>query len=188
LNRSKQIYQSSEMSQLQFLKGDMYEILVARETMLGMLAGYLLMIVGLRSYMKTRKEAFSLKLAMQVYNFVQIILNVYMIWGLCVLPFLSETPNLFGINAKYTERLEYFVFIHYVSKYLDYLDTVFIILRGKERQQLSFLHVYHHASIGMIWGALLYIGHGNGTAVRSREMLYRFHHIFLTNCCRPSGA
>ena len=166
------------MSQMQFLKGDFYEILVARETMLGMLAGYLLMIVGLRNHMKSR-PAYSLKFIMQVYNFVQVILNVYMIWGLCVLPFMSETPNFFGINAKYTERLEYFVFIHYISKYLDYFDTVFIILRGKERQQLSFLHVYHHASIGMIWGSLLYIGHGNGTAVLLMKMV--LHNIKFVN-------
>lgn len=168
------------MSQMQFLKGDVYEILVARETMLGMLAGYLLMIVGLRNYMKNR-PAYSLKLIMQVYNLVQVILNVYMIWGLCVLPFLSENPNLFGINAKYTERLEYFVFVHYVSKYLDYLDTVFIILRGKERQQLSFLHVYHHASIGMIWGSLLYIGHGNGTAVSNMFNFIALVVFIITN-------
>lgn len=88
-----------------------------------------------------------------------------MIWGLSVVPFLSPTPNLFGVNAKYTARVEYFVYIHYLSKFLDFLDTAFIILRGKDRQQLSFLHVYHHASIGMIWGTLLFIGHGNGTAV-----------------------
>lgn len=170
---------------MQFLKGDFYEILVARETMLGMLAGYLLMIVGLRNYMKSRTP-YSLKLIMQVYNLIQVILNVYMIWGLCVLPFLSDTPNLFGINAKYTERLEYFVFVHYMSKYLDYLDTVFIILRGKEKQQLSFLHVYHHASIGMIWGSLLYIGHGNGTAafgglINSVIHCIMYSHYFFTS-------
>ena len=161
------------MSQLQFLKGEMYEVLVARETMLGMLAGYLLMIVGMRSYMKNR-EPYSFKFVMQVYNLAQVVLNVYMIWGLAVLPWLSQSPNLFGINAKYTDRLEYFVFIHYVSKYLDYLDTFFIIARGKERQQLSFLHVYHHASIGMIWGALLNIGHGNGTAVGHNLAIFTF--------------
>jgi hypothetical protein len=37
-------------------------------------------------------------------------------------------------------------------------------LRGKEQQQLTFLHVYHHGTIGIVWGYLLYIGHGNGTA------------------------
>jgi len=153
--------------------------------MLGMLALYLLMIVVLRIYMKNR-PAYSLKFAMQVYNLVQVALNVYMIWGLTVLPFLSETPNIFGINAKYTERLEYFVFIHYISKFLDFFDTVFIILRGKERQQLSFLHVYHHASIGMIWGTLLYIGHGNGTAafgclINSVIHCIMYSHYFFTS-------
>lgn len=68
------------------------------------------------------------------------------------------------MDSSCVNRLEYFVWVHYMSKFLDYFDTVFIILRGKEKQQLSFLHVYHHASIGMIWGALLYMGHGNGTA------------------------
>ncbi len=68
------------------------------------------------------------------------------------------------VDASRVNRLEYFVWVHYMSKFLDYFDTVFIIMRGKEKQQLSFLHVYHHASIGMIWGALLYMGHGNGTA------------------------
>jgi hypothetical protein len=105
----------------------------------------------------------------QVYNIAQVILNVYMIWGLAVVPFLPKTFNIFGINAPYTARVEYFVYIHYLSKFLDFFDTVFIILRGKDRQQLSFLHVYHHASIGMIWGTLLYIGHGNGTAVGTRS-------------------
>lgn len=137
------------------------ETLVSREMMGAMLVSYLGMIAGLRAYMKGR-QPYSLKLAMQLYNIVQVLLNVYMIWGLWVVP--QAGYNLFGINAKYTSRIEYFVYIHYLSKFLDFLDTAFIILRGKDRQQLSFLHVYHHASIGMIWGTLLYIGHGNGTA------------------------
>lgn len=49
------------------------------------------------------------------------------------------------------------------NRYLDFLDTVFIVLR-KKNTQLSFLHVYHHATIGMIWGYLLHVGYGNGTA------------------------
>lgn len=32
-------------------------------------------------------------------------------------------------------------------QYLDFFDTVFIVLRKKDTQ-LSFLHVYHHATIG----------------------------------------
>lgn len=150
------------MSSLKFIGGDkIVETMVSREMMLGMLVGYLGMIAGLRAYMKGRTP-YSLKVAMQVYNVLQVALNVYMIWGLAVVPVLPY--NLFGLNNKYTARVEYFVYVHYLSKFLDFLDTAFIVLRGKDRQQLSFLHVYHHASIGMIWGALLYSGHGNGTA------------------------
>jgi len=153
-------------SSMQFLKGEkvmdfaLYEFFVSKQTMAVMLAVYLVMIVALRKFMVGRKP-FALTVPMKVYNIAQVALNIYMIWGLCV---LTSVNNLFGINEKYTARLEYFVFVHYMSKFLDYFDTVFIILRGKEKQQLSFLHVYHHASIGMIWGALLYMGHGNGTA------------------------
>jgi hypothetical protein len=32
-----------------------------------------------------------------------------------------------------TARLEWFVYVHYLSKYLDFFDTVFIILRGATR-------------------------------------------------------
>ena len=154
------------MNSMQFLKGEkvmdfpLYDFFVSKQTMAVMLALYLGMIVVLRKYMVGRTP-YALNGPMKVYNFAQVALNVYMIWGLCV---LSSVTNLFGINEGYTARLEYFVWVHYMSKFLDYFDTVFIILRGKEKEQLSFLHVYHHASIGMIWGALLYMGHGNGTA------------------------
>jgi hypothetical protein len=73
-------------------------------------------------------------------------------------------PNIFGFNMKITKETEYFVFVHYLSKWLDLLDTVFICLKKNERQ-LIFLHVYHHATIGQIWGLLLYIGWGGGTAL-----------------------
>ena len=65
---------------------------------------------------------------------------------------------------KITKEGEYFIFVHYLSKFLDLLDTVFICLKKKDRQ-LIFLHVYHHATIGQIWGLLLYIGWGAGTAL-----------------------
>jgi elongation of very long chain fatty acids protein 4 len=38
------------------------------------------------------------------------------------------------------------LWVFYVSKVLDFLDTVFIVM-GKKWDQLTFLHVYHHASI-----------------------------------------
>ena len=122
--------------------------------------GYYSMIYILTNYMKN-KSPYQLKYPMLIYNNAQILLNIYMIGGL--MPVISY-PNIYGINIPYTSNLRYFVYIHYLSKYFDYFDTIFIILRRKEKQQLSFLHVYHHSTIGVIWGFLLYRGHGNGTA------------------------
>jgi hypothetical protein len=38
------------------------------------------------------------------------------------------------------------LWMFYVSKILDFMDTFFIIM-GKKWKQLSFLHVYHHVTI-----------------------------------------
>jgi elongation of very long chain fatty acids protein 4 len=145
-------------------------------------AWYFSMILFLKKYMKGRLP-YSLKYSMLLYNNTQILLNIYMIYGL--LPVISY-PNIYGINIPYTSELRYFVYIHYLSKYFDYFDTLFIILRGKEKMQLSFLHVYHHSSIGVIWGFLLYNGHGNGTAsfgcfINSIIHLFMYSHYLCTS-------
>lgn len=145
-------------------------------------SGYFSMIYILTKYMKEKKP-YSLKYLMLIYNNAQILLNMYMIYGLSS---LISYPNIYGINKPYTSYLRYFVYIHYLSKYFDYFDTLFIILRGKEKLQLSFLHVYHHSSIGIIWGLLLHYGHGNGTAsfgcfINSIIHLFMYSHYLCTS-------
>lgn len=138
-----------------------YDLYVSWPSIFAMVGGYLGTVYTLKFFMdKYDVTPFGLKNLMRVYNFAQVILNVYMIYG------LSEVvgiPNIFGINRPYSANLEFFCFVHFLSKALDYFDTVFIILR-KKYDQLSVLHVYHHASIGMVWAYLLQIGHANGTA------------------------
>jgi len=38
----------------------------------------------------------------------------------------------------------------YFSKLVEFMDTLFFILR-KKNNQISFLHVYHHASMPIVW-------------------------------------
>lgn len=42
------------------------------------------------------------------------------------------------------------LYVFYLSKILDFMDTFFIIVRRNFRQ-LSFLHVYHHSSIFLVY-------------------------------------
>lgn len=134
---------------------------------------WLISVYALASYMTTRK-AFNVKSYMQVYNVAQILLCGYMVYGL--MPCINF-PNLFGINTAFDVQGEWFVFVHYLSKFLDWFDTLWIILK-KNRKQLSFLHVYHHATIPMVWGFLLHVGIGNGT-IRYGAWINSLTHVIM---------
>jgi len=142
---------------------------------------YLISLYLLQLFMKNKKPLV-LKNPLIIYNIIQILLNIYMINGLSSLP---SVFNIFGLNTSYNKNLEYYTYIHYLSKYLDYCDTWFIILR-KKTEQLSFLHIYHHSSIGIVWGFLLYNNHGNGTGVfgcliNSIVHLFMYSHYLWTS-------
>ncbi len=131
---------------------------------------------------------------MKVYNVIQILVCAYMSIGITLhmymkMPIFQTFQlfgqnftffNMFGINTNYNAGLEWFVFVHYLSKYLDFFDTLFIILRKKDAQH-SFLHVFHHATIGSVWGFLLYLGHGNGTAAYGAFINSIVHVVMYTH-------
>jgi hypothetical protein len=74
----------------------------------------------------------------------------------------------FGVNypmdpaAPVNKALHYCICVHFLSKFLDYVDT-FLIIIGKKDKQLSVLHVYHHCSISMVWGYLINTNFAFGT-------------------------
>ena len=43
---------------------------------------------------------------------------------------------------------------YYFSKVIEFMDTIFFVLR-KKRNQITFLHVYHHATMFNIWWCVL---------------------------------
>lgn len=141
---------------------------------------YLAIIFGVRAWMKDRKP-FECKTAMLIYNFIQVVASITMTVGLA--PFLLN--YLFNLNGKFNETIEFWIFVHYVTKYLDMFDSLFMVLRKKD-EQLSFLHVYHHLTIGAIWGTLLHFGFGNGTAsfgawINSLVHALMYFHYFWTS-------
>ena len=51
----------------------------------------------------------------------------------------------------------------YISKIVDFLDTVFFILRKKDNQ-ITFLHLYHHTIMPLsVWPLFRFIGGGHST-------------------------
>jgi elongation of very long chain fatty acids protein 4 len=85
-----------------------------------------------------------------VYNMVQVMLCSYMCIEASVQAFRSNY-TLLPCNTfdRKNPPISFILWVFYLSKILDFLDTVFIIVDRKWKQ-LSFLHVYHHTSIFLV--------------------------------------
>lgn len=91
-----------------------------------------------------------LKVFVILHNLFLILLSLYMCVGCAKEAYLSGY-RLWGNEFKASEtRLAYYIYIFYVSKIYEFMDT-FIMLLKKNLRQVSFLHVYHHSTISFIW-------------------------------------
>lgn len=80
------------------------------------------------------------------YNWFQVLLSLSMsIYGITI--FNLDNPLLLN-DFNENVYIKNFILLHAFSKVVDFIDTAILIVSGK---QLSFLHTYHHASIGLIW-------------------------------------
>lgn len=116
-----------------------------------------LFIVKVGPKLMEERKAWDLKGLLIVYNFALVILSVYMVYEFIAatldIPsfnFLCE-PSHFHIkdDPKHI-RLARICYIYYLSKIVEFWDTFFFILR-KKNNQITFLHVYHHASMCVLW-------------------------------------
>jgi elongation of very long chain fatty acids protein 4 len=113
--------------------------------------------VGTR-LMKNR-EPYSAKNYMFTYNLYQTILN-----GWCVYSFIVELVRngypVWGNTLESTNfKMSFLIWIHYNNKYVELLDTLFMVVR-KKNDQLSFLHVYHHVLLIWAWWCVCHFACG----------------------------
>ena len=85
-----------------------------------------------------------------VYNMVQVMLCSWMAIEAGVQAYKSGY-TLLPCNPFNSENppIGFVLYVFYISKILDFLDTFFII-SSQSWKQLSFLHVYHHTSIFLV--------------------------------------
>ncbi|XP_030641833.1 elongation of very long chain fatty acids protein 4-like [Chanos chanos] len=120
---------------------------------LGFSCLYLLFLwVGPR-YMQSR-EPFPLRTTLIIYNFSMVLLNFYICKELIIASraagysYLCQPVNY--SNDVNEVRIASALWWYYISKGVEFLDTVFFILR-KKFNQVSFLHVYHHCTMFILW-------------------------------------
>lgn len=116
---------------------------------------YLLFVYLGMKYMKTR-EAFNVKQYMIIYNLYQTLFNIYVTVGF---GYELYTRGMKLVGNVYTPGTHEFgigflIYAHYQNKYIEYFDTIFMVLR-KKNKQVSFLHVYHHSLMVWAWYAVM---------------------------------
>mmetsp|Transcript_81085 Transcript_81085/g.161200 ORF Transcript_81085/g.161200 Transcript_81085/m.161200 type:complete len:253 (-) Transcript_81085:306-1064(-) len=109
--------------------------------------GYLGVIYLLHSFMSSRSAVHIPKQVMVLYNVMQVVINGYVAYAIAA----PLGGWVFGIGLPDSPALRHGVWLHYLCKYMDMIDTTIIALR-KKSDQLSFLHLYHHATIVVVWG------------------------------------
>ncbi|KAI5452552.1 Fatty acyl-CoA elongase/Polyunsaturated fatty acid specific elongation enzyme [Naganishia albida] len=114
------------------------------------IATYLVIIFGGRELMRNRAP-FKLQFLFRVHNFLlsagSAILLALMLEE--IVPIFAKNGPFYSIcnTRAFTPRLVSYYIINYYFKYVELIDTLFLVLKKKK---LAFLHVFHHAATAVL--------------------------------------
>jgi elongation of very long chain fatty acids protein 4 len=172
------------MSSLQALYRSIQEIVPDERTMNWPMMDFKLMAITITAYVLIvviGKEImknfapFELKFLRIVHNGLLTLANLYICVELIRQAALTQWigPLVRGPEGLGLASVLYW---YYLSKYWEFMDTFIMVLR-KSNQQISFLHVYHHSSVTVIWWCNMYYYPG-GEAWPS-AFLNSFVHVWM---------
>ncbi|XP_064600548.1 very long chain fatty acid elongase 4-like [Liolophura sinensis] len=118
------------------------------------ITGLYLFIVWIGPKIMESREALKFKYTLFFYNLCLIIMNLHIFTEIIIAStnlgysyYCQPVNYTYDVNEM---RIAKALWWFYFSKCVEMLDTVFFILR-KKNNQVSFLHVYHHATMFPIW-------------------------------------
>ncbi|XP_017763319.1 PREDICTED: elongation of very long chain fatty acids protein AAEL008004-like [Eufriesea mexicana] len=130
-------------------------------------------------YMKDKKP-YDLRNVLIVYNFIQVMLSMYLLYEGLMSGWLYDY-DYFCQPVDYSDspqaiRMASIVHFYFMCKLIELLDTVFFVLRKKNRQ-ISGLHVYHHALMPICaWIGTRFLPNGHATFL---GVINAFIHIIM---------
>lgn len=136
------------------------ETILSWELLTALVVLYLGAIFALKWWTDRQPKPFNVRLPMAAHNFFLFSLSAVMVGGTAYEAFYVRYPKV-GMQELYCSRdtkgvynggLYFWSLIFYLSKYYEFLDTVFLLLRKKP---LLFLHVWHHCTVAVLSLAFL---------------------------------
>eukprot|EP01039_Chlorochromonas_danica_P007276 gene7276-8051_t len=154
---------------------------------------YLAMVYFGKKWMANRPE-FKIKPYIFTYNLYQCILNLWcvvaMIYEVYSNPIFTGVWGNTPVSGARSFRISFLIWIHYNNKYVELLDTVWMILR-KKNNQISFLHCYHHVLLIWAWFLVCKVETGGdcyfGATVNSfiHVIMYGYYTLALVGVSCP---
>ena len=117
-----------------------------------------------------------------IYNISNSLLNLYIVFGLS--PYVLN--NSWGFYVPGDEKFKHYIWMHFLCKYIDFADTIIMILK-QNWNQVHFLQVFHHSTIGIVWHWLYYTAPlttatwGFGALANSFIHFLMYLHYFVTS-------
>ncbi|XP_063705875.1 very long chain fatty acid elongase AAEL008004-like [Culicoides brevitarsis] len=152
------------------------------------IAAYLYFVTSWGPKFMANRKPFKMQKLLIVYNAIQVVVS-------CILVYEAVTGAYFF--GKYSFKCEPVdrsrspeamraaraFYWYFLAKISELLDTVFFVLRKKDKQ-ISFLHLYHHTGMPMIsWGCTKYFPGGHAAfigMVNSMVHIVMYFYYFLS--------
>lgn len=131
------------------LKGNLLFLGHGPWRIIGMVGLYLLFVLRIGPQIMQRKQPFDLRRPVRIYNFFNIIFNVWLAYKGISLS--GNGYSFFNCNCldRDYKRFSSYIDIFILSRVIDFLDTIFFVLR-KKQTQITGLHVFHHSLVPMV--------------------------------------
>lgn len=139
------------------------------------------------AFMESR-QPYNIKSILIWYNLVQVAISACITYKVLVKVYVTGHYSLSceripTVETPEEKEIMLYIWLYYLTKIIDLLDTVFFILR-KNYRQVTFLHLYHH--IGMIFLGFIgytYVPGGHGVllvGVNSMVHTFMYFYYFLS--------
>lgn len=117
---------------------------------LSLVGAYLYFVLSLGPKLMAKHESFKLNKILLIYNLSMAVANLWLfVQGLWVSNYGLDTWGCekFGGDIRQSPRRGiYLGYLFFLTKLVELLDTVFFVLR-KKKEQITFLHVFHHSVV-----------------------------------------
>lgn len=141
---------------------------------------YIWIVTSLGPRLMRGREPYGMRIAMILYNFGMVAFSSYMFYEFAMGGWFtgySLRCQPVDYSAKPAGvRMAFACYLYFISKYVEFFDTGFFILR-KKFAHITFLHVFHHTAMAL--GAWLFVKFAPGGHISLDAMINTFIHIVM---------